>query len=83
MYVCMYVCMYVHTYVRTYVRMYICMLIAYKQCYNSSLHVLFYVFQSLGMIEEIESTGGSGLTSQPPTKQERPKTNRSKTARKR
>lgn len=34
---------------------------------------------SLGMIEEIESTGGSGMgiISKPPTKQDRPKTNRS------
>ncbi|XP_053394143.1 uncharacterized protein LOC123525111 isoform X4 [Mercenaria mercenaria] len=34
---------------------------------------------SLGMIEEIESTGGSGvgIISKPPQKQERPKTNRS------
>ena len=38
------------------------------------------MLQSLGMIEEIESTGGSGagLVSKPPTKQERPKTNRGK-----
>ena len=44
-----------------------------------------FIFQGLGMIEEIESTGGSGAgySSKPPTKQERPKTNRSKTARKR
>ena len=46
---------------------------------------ILFIFQGLGMIEEIESTGGSGAgySSKPPTKQERPKTNRSKTARKR